>query len=225
MKRFNSLLIFALLISLSGFSQYKLPALSFKYNALEPYIDSTTMHIHHDLHHATYVANLNKTLEKFPELYKKDVLELIQNLNELPVEIQTAVRNNAGGVWNHSFFWTIMAPAGTANMSPNMEKILKDNFGSVDAFKAEFEKAALNRFGSGWAWVIKDKKTGKLSIISTPNQDNPLTYGSKTKGTPVLTLDVWEHAYYLKYQNKRAAYVKAFWNVVNWTEVERLVNN
>lgn len=222
MKRFNSLLIFTFCISMLSFGQFKLPALSFKYNALEPYIDSTTMRIHHDFHHATYVANLNKTLEKFPELYKKDVLELIQNLNELPIEIQTAVRNNGGGVWNHSFFWTILAPAGKAKMTPKMEKILIDNFGSVDAFKAEFEKAALNRFGSGWAWMIKNNTTGKLSIISTPNQDNPLTYGSKTNGTPVLTLDVWEHAYYLKYQNKRAAYAKAFWNVVNWTEVERL---
>ena len=151
------------------------------------------------------------------------MLELIQNLNQLPAEIQTAVRNNAGGVWNHSFFWTIMAPAGTATISAKMEKMLIANFGSVDNFKAEFEKAAVGRFGSGWAWLIKDS-SGKLRIISTPNQDNPLSPNAEVKGTPVLTLDVWEHAYYLKYQNKRAAYAKAFWNVVNWTEVEKLAS-
>ena len=223
MKRLKYLLIFTFCFSLLGYSQYKLPPLPYAYNALEPYIDSTTMRIHHDLHHATYVSNLNKTLEKFPEFYKKDLLDLIKNLNQLPVEVQTAVRNNGGGVWNHSFFWTVMAPAGTANMSPNMEKLLKDNFGSVDAFKAEFEKAALNRFGSGWVWLIKDTK-GKLTIISTANQDNTLMSVSPVKGTPVLALDVWEHAYYLKYQNKRAAYAKAFWSVVNWTEVERLAS-
>ena len=221
MKRINTFLFFAFCFSVLSYGQYKLPPLPYKYNALEPYIDSTTMRIHHDLHHATYVSNLNKLLEKHPELYKKDVLELIQNLDQLPVDLQTGVRNNGGGVWNHSFFWTIMAPAGTAPMSAKMQKMLVDNFGSVDAFKAEFEKAALNRFGSGWVWLIKDS-AGKLSVISTPNQDNSLMSISKVKGTPVLTLDVWEHAYYLKYQNKRAAYAKAFWNVVNWTEVERL---
>ena len=223
MKRINIFLLFAFCFSILSFGQFKLPALPYKYNALEPYIDSTTMRIHHDLHHATYVSNLNKALEKYPELYKKDVLELIQNLNQLPAEIQTAVRNNAGGVWNHSFFWTIMAPAGTATISAKMEKMLIANFGSVDNFKAEFEKAAVGRFGSGWAWLIKDS-SGKLRIISTPNQDNPLSPNAEVKGTPVLTLDVWEHAYYLKYQNKRAAYAKAFWNVVNWTEVEKLAS-
>jgi len=207
-----------------SFGQFKLPDLSYKYNALEPYIDSTTMHIHHDLHHATYVNNLNKTLEKYPELYKKDLLELIQNINELPTDIQLAVRNNGGGVWNHSFFWKIMAAPGTAPMSAAMTKLLTDNFGTVDAFKAEFEKAAVGRFGSGWAWLIKEP-SGKLRIISTPNQDNPLMSSAEIKGKPILTLDVWEHAYYLKYQNKRAAYAKAFWNVVNWTEVERLTGN
>jgi Fe-Mn family superoxide dismutase len=223
MKRITIFLFLSFCFSVFSYGQYKLPALPYKYSALEPYIDSTTMHIHHDLHHATYVSNLNKALEKYPELYKKDVLELIQNLNQLPAEIQTAVRNNAGGVWNHSFFWTIMAPTGTSPMSAKLEKMLTDNFGSVDAFKAEFEKAAVGRFGSGWAWLIKDS-SGKLRIISTPNQDNPLSSTAEVKGTPVLTLDVWEHAYYLKYQNKRAAYAKAFWNVVNWTEVERLAS-
>lgn len=224
MKRLNSLLLLLISVSAFSFGQYKLPDLPYKYNALEPYIDSTTMRIHHDLHHATYVSNLNKALEKYPELYKKDVPELIQNINELPADIQTAVRNNGGGVYNHSFFWKVMAAPGSAPMSAKMEKLLTDNFGSVDAFKTEFEKAATGRFGSGWAWLIKEP-SGKLRIISTANQDNPLMSGAEVKGKPVLTLDVWEHAYYLKYQNKRAAYVKAFWNVVNWTEVERLTNN
>lgn len=222
MKRLKLLTILLFSISLLSFGQFKLPALGFKYNALEPYIDSTTMYIHYNFHHATYVNNLNKALEKYPELYKKDILDLIQHLNELPADIQTAVKNNGGGYYNHSFFWTVLAPAGTANMSPKLEKILVDNFGSVDAFKAEFEKAAVGRFGSGWVWLINEP-SGKLRIISTANQDNPLMPMAEVKGKPVLTLDVWEHAYYLKYQNKRAAYAKAFWNVVNWTEVERLV--
>jgi Fe-Mn family superoxide dismutase len=223
MKRLSSILVLAMTAILT-FGQYKLPNLPYKYSALEPYIDSTTMHIHHDLHHAAYVSNLNKALEKYPELYKKEVLELIQNLNDLPADVQTAVRNNGGGVYNHSFFWKIMAAPGTAPMSAKLEKALSDNFGSVDAFKAEFEKAAVGRFGSGWAWLIKEP-SGKLRIISTPNQDNSLMSIAEVKGKPVLTLDVWEHAYYLKYQNKRAAYAKAFWNVVNWTEVERLMGN
>jgi superoxide dismutase, Fe-Mn family len=223
MKRLSSLLVLVL-STLVTFGQYKLPDLPYKYNALEPYIDSTTMHIHHDLHHATYVSNLNKALEKYPVLYKKEVLELIQNINELPTDIQAVVRNNGGGVYNHSFFWKIMAAPGTAPMSAKLEKILIDNFGSVEAFKAEFEKAAVGRFGSGWAWLIKEP-SGKLRIISTANQDNPLMSIAEVKGKPVLTLDVWEHAYYLKYQNKRAAYAKAFWNVVNWTEVEKLLEN
>jgi len=222
MKRFKLLTILLFSISLLSFGQFKLPALGFKYNALEPYIDSTTMYIHYNFHHAAYVNNLNKALEKYPELYKKDILDLIQHLNELPADIQTAVKNNGGGYYNHSFFWTVLAPAGTATMSHRLEKILVDNFGSVDAFKAEFEKAAVGRFGSGWVWLIKEP-SGKLRIISTANQDNPLMPMVEIKGKPVLTLDVWEHAYYLKYQNKRAAYAKAFWNVVNWTVVERLV--
>ena len=224
MKRFNFLLIFFVSFSVISFGQFKLPDLPYKYNALEPYIDSTTMRIHHDLHHATYVTNLNKALEKYPELYKKEILELIQNINQLPSDIQLAVRNQGGGVFNHSFFWKIMAAPGTTKISPKLEKALVDNFGSIDAFKAEFEKAAVGRFGSGWAWLIKEP-SGKLRIITTANQDNPLMSIAEIKGQPILTLDVWEHAYYLKYQNKRAAYAKAFWNVVNWTEVERLLYN
>ena len=222
MKRFNSVMFLLLTTTLLCFGQFKLPALQFKYNALEPTIDSTTMYIHYNFHHAAYVNNLNKALEKYPELYKKDIVYLIQNINELPADIQTAVRNNGGGYYNHSFFWSILAPAGSAPMSPKLEKILVENFGSIDAFKSEFEKAAVGQFGSGWAWVIKEK-TGKLRIISTPNQDNSLMQKAEVKGKPVLTIDVWEHAYYLKYQNKRIAYVKAFWNVVNWTEVEKLI--
>lgn len=223
MKRINVLLIICLSVVSMAFGQFKLPGLPYKYNALEPYIDSTTMRIHHDVHHATYTSNLNKALEKYPELYKKDIAELLQNLDELPTDIKIAVRNHGGGYYNHNFFWTIMAPAGTANMSPKMEKILIDNFVSVEAFKTEFEKAATGRFGSGWAWLIKEP-SGKLRIISTANQDSPLLSIAEVKGKPVLTLDVWEHAYYLKYQSKRAAYVKAFWNIVNWTEVEKLVS-
>ena len=211
-----------LLVAINSFGQYKLPELPYKYNALEPYIDSTTMRIHHDLHHATYVSNLNKALEKYPELYTKSVEELIANFTELPKEIQTAVRNNGGGVYNHTFFWNIMAPAGSTTMSSKLEKILTDKFGSIESFKAEFEKAALGRFGSGWAWLVKDQQ-GNLKIVSTPNQDNCLMPNSELKGKPVLCIDVWEHAYYLKYQNKRPAYVKAFWNVVNWKEVEKRI--
>ena len=224
MKRLNSLLVMLFGMIVLSLGQFKLPDLPYKYNALEPYIDSTTMHIHHDLHHAKYVSNLNEAFVKYPDLYKKDLLELIQNINELPVDIQKTVRNNGGGVYNHSFFWKIMAAPESAPMSPALTKLLTDNFGSVDAFKAEFEKAAINQFGSGWAWLIKEP-SGKLRIISTANQDNSLMSTADVKGKPILTLDVWEHAYYLKYQNKRPAYVKAFWNVVNWTEVEKLAKN
>lgn len=222
MKIKNIISTIMLLVAINSFGQYKLPELPYKYNALEPYIDSTTMRIHHDLHHATYVSNLNKALEKYPELYTKSVEELIANFTELPKEIQTAVRNNGGGVYNHTFFWNIMAPAGSTTMSSKLEKILTDKFGSIESFKAEFEKAALGRFGSGWAWLVKDQQ-GDLKIVSTPNQDNCLMPNSELKGKPVLSIDVWEHAYYLKYQNKRAAYVKAFWNVVNWREVEKRI--
>ena len=222
MKRTGLSLILFLACSTIVFGQFKQTPLPYKYSALEPYIDSTTMYIHFNSHHAAYCTNLNKALEKYPELYKKSVVELIQGLNELPADIQTAVRNQGGGFYNHSLFWTMMAPAGTTNMTPKLEKILSENFGSVDAFKIEFEKAAASRFGSGWAWLIKEP-SGKLRIISTANQDSPLLPMAEAKGKPVLTLDVWEHAYYLKYQSKRAAYIKAFWNVVNWTEVEKLI--
>jgi Fe-Mn family superoxide dismutase len=181
------------------------------------------MRIHHDVHHAAYVNNLNKALEKTPELYKKELSELLSNIDQLPAEIQTSVRNNGGGVYNHSFFWKIMAPSGSTTISSALEKQLTDNFGSVDKFKDAFEKAALTRFGSGWVWLIASAN-GKLEIISTANQDNLFTLGNKSNQKAILTLDVWEHAYYLKYQSKRAAYAKAFWSVVNWKEVEKLLN-
>lgn len=223
MKAFKTTLMLLLISSTLAVAQFKQSPLPYSYKALEPYIDSTTMYIHFNLHHATYTSNFNKALEKYPELYKKSAVELLQNLSSLPTEIQTQVRNNGGGYYNHCFFWTILAPAGSTRISPKLEKIIISNFGSVDNFKAEFEKAAISRFGSGWAWVIKDAN-GKLHITSTANQDSPLLQTAEMKGKPVLTLDVWEHAYYLKYQSKRAAYVKAFWNIVNWSEVEKLVS-
>lgn len=222
MKTKNLILPFLLFNIFIVMGQFKQTPLKYKYNALEPYIDSVTMYIHFNNHHATYVNNLNKALEKYPELYKKSLAELLQNLEKLPADIQTVVRNSGGGHYNHDLFWTLMAPAGSTKMSANLEKSLVANFGSVELFKAEFEKAAAARFGAGWAWLIKEP-SGKLRIISTANQDNTLMPGSDVKGKPVLTLDVWEHAYYLKYQSKRAAYIKAFWQVVNWNEVERLL--
>lgn len=208
---------------ISAMGQYSLPKLSYNYDALEPYIDAATMNIHYNNHHATYVNNLNNALKDYPELAKKDIANLLRDLNNVPENIRTAVRNNGGGHYNHTLFWSLLAPAGSVPMPSALTKLLTDNFGSVDAFKAEFEKATASRFGSGWVWLIKTKE-GKLQIISTPNQDNPIMPVAEIKGEPVLALDVWEHAYYLKYQSKRPDYVKAFWNVVNWKEVEKLVN-
>lgn len=223
MKQILVTLAIWIVSTLSVFAQFQVPALPYKYNALEPYIDSTTMFIHLNNHHAAYVANLNKALEKYPDLQKKSITNLLASINTLPADIQTAVRNNGGGHYNHSLFWKTLAPAGSAPMSPELEAIIVKNFGSVEVLKTEFEKAALARFGSGWAWVIKDE-AGKLKIVTTPNQDNTVMSVINVKGKPVLMLDIWEHAYYLKYQSKRAAYVKAFWKIVNWKEVERLIN-
>lgn len=203
-------------------AQFTLPALPYKYNALEPYIDSTTMIIHLNNHHAAYVNNLNKALANYPDLQKKDIQQLMAEVGTLPEAIRTAVRNNGGGHYNHSLFWKLLAPAGTAPMSATLQKVITDNFGSVETFKTKFETASLSRFGSGWVWLLKTAD-GKLKIATTANQDNSLMDIIETKGKPVLALDVWEHAYYLKYQSKRAAYAAAFWNVVNWTEVERLL--
>ncbi len=194
---------------------HELPALPYPYESLEPYIDTTTMQIHHDKHHATYVTNLNNALKDQADLQKHSALDLIQNLGSVPEAIRGPVRNNAGGHVNHTMFWEQLK-VGVAEPSGALGDAITAAFGSLAAFKEAFEKAGLGRFGSGWAWLVK--KDGKLAIVSTPNQDNPLMDGS---GTPLLGVDVWEHAYYLKYQNKRADYLKAFWSVVNWDDVAK----
>src|SRR5512135_1780433 len=192
---------------------HTLPPLPYDFAALEPHIDTQTMTIHHDKHHQAYVNNLNAALEKHPELANKSLEDLLSNLNAVPEDIRTAVRNNGGGTWNHNMFWEIMAPKAGGTPSAELRKALESAFGSFDAFKTEFEKAANGRFGSGWAWLVK--KGNGLAIVSTANQDNPMSEGS----TPLLGIDVWEHAYYLKYQNRRAEYVTNWWNVVNWDAI------
>lgn len=189
-----------------------LPDLPYGYDALEPYIDVETMHLHHDKHHKTYVTNLNAAIEKYPELAEQSVEELVSNLNELPEDIRTAVRNNGGGHANHSFFWKIMAPNAGGEPTGAIKEAIDDAFGSFEKMKEEFKTAATGRFGSGWAWLVM--ANGKLEITSTPNQDSPLTDGK----TPIIGLDVWEHAYYLKYKNVRPDYIAAFWDVVNWDQ-------
>ncbi|WP_288225923.1 superoxide dismutase [uncultured Enterococcus sp.] len=191
---------------------YTLPDLPYGYDALEPYIDVETMHLHHDKHHNTYVTNLNAAIEKYPELAEQSVEELVSNLNELPEDIRTAVRNNGGGHANHSFFWKIMAPNAGGEPTGAIKEAIDDAFGSFEKMKEEFKTAATGRFGSGWAWLVMSN--GKLEITSTPNQDSPLTDGK----TPIIGLDVWEHAYYLKYKNVRPDYIAAFWDVVNWDQ-------
>jgi superoxide dismutase, Fe-Mn family len=194
---------------------FTLPPLPYPPEALEPYIDKATMEIHHDKHHQTYVTNLNKALESAPQLSGKSVEELLANqLAAVPDAIKTAVRNNAGGHANHSFFWTELAPKAGGPPTGEIASVITANFGSFDAFKEKFTAAATGRFGSGWAWLVKDA-AGKFAITSTANQDSPLMDG----GTPVIGLDVWEHAYYLKYQNRRPEYIAAWWNVVNWDTV------
>ncbi len=193
---------------------FEVPPLPYAYNALEPYIDEATMHYHHDNHHQTYVTNLNNALANYPDLQGKTIEELLSNLDAIPEAIRTAVRNNGGGHWNHTFFWEIMGPNAGGAPEGELAAAIDAAFGSFDAFKEKFKAAALGRFGSGWAWLIAGKD-GSLSIMSTPNQDNPLMEGK----TAILGIDVWEHAYYLKYQYKRAAYVDAWWNVVNWAKV------
>ncbi len=197
-----------------------LPALPYAYNALEPFIDEMTMNIHHTKHHQAYITNANAALEKHPALQSKSAEELVKDLNAVPDDIRTIIRNNAGGHVNHSFFWTILGPkAGGEPKNEIGEAILK-SFGNFEQFKTEFQKAALGRFGSGWAWLNLDANK-KLIIVSTANQDSPLS----DKQTPILGIDVWEHAYYLKYQNRRADYITAFWNVVNWTKVNEYYKN
>ncbi|MCW6660209.1 superoxide dismutase [Aerococcaceae bacterium NML191292] len=197
---------------------FTLPNLPYAYEALEPTIDARTMEIHHSKHHAAYVNNLNAALENYADLAGKSIEDLIANLNEVPEAVRTAVRNNGGGHLNHSIFWTTLKSPVENNEVPAELKVkLEADFGSVEAFKEAFAKAAATRFGSGWAWLVDNN--GKLEVVSTPNQDNPITDGLK----PLLGLDVWEHAYYLNYQNRRPDYIAAFWTVVDWNKVlERL---
>ncbi|VFA70557.1 superoxide dismutase [Enterococcus faecium] len=194
---------------------YTLPDLPYAYDALEPYIDGETMHLHHDKHHNTYVTNLNAAIEKYPELGEKTIEELLSDMDAIPTDIKTAVRNNGGGHANHSFFWEIMAPNAGGEPTGEIKEAINEAFGDFSSFKEEFKKAAAGRFGSGWAWLVMEN--GKLAITSTANQDSPLMEGK----TPILGLDVWEHAYYLKYKNVRPDYIAAFWNVINWDEVNK----
>lgn len=194
---------------------FSLPELGYSYDALEPYIDAKTMQIHHDKHHATYVEKLNAALEKYQQLHSKDIEELLGDIRNVPEDIRTAVQNNGGGHHNHSLFWETMKPGG----AKEFPEVISKKFGSIDDFKYKFTEAAVSRFGSGWAWLVKDGEG--LEIYSTANQDSPLMEGKK----PILGLDVWEHAYYLKYQNRRPEYIEAWWNVVNWDVVTQRLTN
>ena len=199
---------------------FTVPPLPYSFDALEPYIDAKTMEIHHDKHHGAYVTNLNKALEGHADLQAKSLEDLLKSLDSIPESIRGAVRNNGGGHWNHSFFWKILAAKAGGTPTGKLADDIKATFGSFDDFKAKFEAGGIGRFGSGWVWLVSN--SGKLEIVSTANQDNPLM--GKTvagcEGTPIVGCDVWEHAYYLKYQNKRADYLKAFWNVVNWNAIQ-----
>ncbi|MFJ6411534.1 MULTISPECIES: superoxide dismutase [Terribacillus] len=197
-------------------AKFELPELPYAYDALEPHIDKETMNIHHTKHHNTYVTKLNDAIAGKADLESKSLEELVAGVNELPSDVQTAVRNNGGGHYNHSLFWKLLSPNGGGEPTGEVASAIANKFGTLDKFKEEFAAAAAGRFGSGWAWLIVEN--GEVEIVSTPNQDNPVMEGK----TPILGLDVWEHAYYLKYQNKRPDYISAFWNVVNWDEVERL---
>jgi Fe-Mn family superoxide dismutase len=192
---------------------FTLPELPYAYDALEPHIDKRTMEIHHTKHHQAYITNVNKALEGHPDLASKSICDLMKGLSSVPENIRTAVRNNGGGHWNHSMFWKIMAPNAGGQPSGELAAAINSTFGSFDNFKTQFADAATKRFGSGWAWLSVDK--GKLLVESTANQDTPISEGR----SPILGLDVWEHAYYLNYQNRRPDYITAFWNVVNWPEV------
>lgn len=198
--------------------KYELPKLPYAYDALEPFIDAKTMEIHHTKHHQTYVDKLNDALQKHPELFKKKLSELFtHNLQAVPIDISTAVRNHGGGHFNHSLFWEILGK--NHKISPKLEKEIVKNFGSIDEFKQKFTDTALARFGSGWAWLVSHN--GKLEIMSTANQDSPLMFSDRK---PILGLDVWEHAYYLKWQSNRKGYVENFWNILNWKRVEDFLN-
>ncbi|WP_026569936.1 MULTISPECIES: superoxide dismutase SodA [Sediminibacillus] len=196
-------------------AKFELPELPYAYDALEPHIDKETMNIHHTKHHNTYVTKLNGAVEGNSDLENKSLEDLLSDIDSVPAEVRTAVRNNGGGHANHSLFWTVLSPNGGGEPSGELADKINSKFGSFDKFKEEFGNAATGRFGSGWAWLVVNN--GELEITSTLNQDSPIMEGK----TPILGLDVWEHAYYLKYQNKRPEYVSAFWNVVNWDEVAK----
>ena len=195
---------------------FELPPLPYDYNALEPYIDEQTMHLHHDKHHQAYVNNVNAALQGLPQFENMSVEDLMRHINEVPENVRTAVRNNGGGHANHSMFWQIMKPNGGGEPTGELAQAINSKFGSFDQFKAAFNDAGAKRFGSGWAWLVMDQ-SGNLSVISTANQDSPLMDGQ----FPIMGNDVWEHAYYLKYQNRRPEYLAAWWNVVNWDEVAK----
>ncbi len=195
---------------------YSLPQLPYSYDALEPYIDQMTMEIHHTKHHQGYINNLNSALEKYPEFHNLELEVILKNLHQLPEEIRTAVRNNGGGHYNHSLFWEIMKPNG-GEPKGRLAETLQNTFDSFENFKNLFSEVALKHFGSGWAWLVLDSEK-KLKIYSLPNQDNPLMNGD----LPIMGLDIWEHAYYLKYQNRRNEYIQAWWNVVNWEKIEEI---
>jgi Fe-Mn family superoxide dismutase len=198
---------------------FQLPQLPYAYDALEPYIDAKTMEIHYGKHHGGYVEKLNKAVEPLSKLQSLSVEDLLKDLNQVPAEVRTAVRNNGGGHFNHSLFWKLMKKGGGGKPAGGLATAIDTSFGSFDAFKSSFSQTALGIFGSGWAWLCY--KDGKLVIESTPNQDNPLMSG---QNRPILGLDVWEHAYYLRYQNRRPEYVEAWWNVINWSQVEENLN-
>ena len=195
---------------------FTLPALTYEFNALEPHIDARTMEIHHDKHHQAYINNLSAAIEKHPELANKSVEDLLKDLNAVPEDIRTAVRNNGGGHYNHSMFWQIMSPKGGGEPSGALADAIKKAFGDFKTFTEKMSAAAVGQFGSGWGWLVKGSD-GSLAVLATPNQDNPISNGR----IAILGVDVWEHAYYLNYQNRRPDYVKAWWNVVNWEEVSQ----
>lgn len=201
-------------------NQFTLPDLGYAFNALEPIIDARTMEIHHDKHHGAYVTNLNKALESAPEFFEKSIEEILRNIQSVPESIRTAVRNHGGGHANHTLFWKVIAPGGAKSPSGALAKEIESAFGSFDAFVEKFSSVSVAHFGSGWGWLVLDGE-GKLQVYSLPNQDSPYMQGH----LPILGLDVWEHAYYLNYQNRRADYVKGFWQIVNWTQVEENFRN
>lgn len=195
---------------------FELKPLPYAYDALEPYIDATTMQLHHDKHHAAYVNNLNAAIEKHSDLQSMSVEDLVTHLDRVPEDVRTTVRNNAGGHVNHTMFWEIMGANGSGAPTGAISEAINNSFGSFDAFKQQFNDAGTKRFGSGWVWLVRSQQ-GDLQILSTPNQDSPLIEGH----TPIMGNDVWEHAYYLKYQNRRPEYLNAWWNVLNWEEINR----